>query len=103
MPQDLSSGVDNVDVGSSGNVRSEWVREPMLAVFDWSWRSALEHQMAGCLTVTPRLLGGLRLQRSCDAFSDIAPDERLAEHIHDPYSLRSFVQLRTTVAACEDD
>ena len=39
------------------------------------------------------------VQRTCDRFSDIAAYERFAEHLHHPGGLRSFAQLRATVAA----
>ncbi len=39
------------------------------------------------------------VQRTRDRFSDIAAYERFAEHLHHPGGLRSFAQLRATVAA----
>jgi hypothetical protein len=42
-----------------------------------------------------------RLQCTRDRYSDIAADERFAEHIDHPCGLRALAQLRTTVAAHE--
>ena len=43
------------------------------------------------------------VQCTCDRFSDIAADERFAEHLDDPGGLRQFAQLRATVAAHQND
>ena len=44
-----------------------------------------------------------RLQRTRDRFSDVAADERFAQHVGDPCGLRAFAQLRIAVAAHEYD
>jgi hypothetical protein len=71
------------------------------------WSACLSRPRRGHLH---RLIGGLtpfrlvaRLQRTRDRSSDIAADERFAEHVDDPCGLRAFAQWRTTVAAHEDD
>ena len=43
------------------------------------------------------------VQCTCERFSDIAAEERLAEHFDDPGGLRQFAQLRATVAAHKYD
>jgi len=51
----------------------------------------------------PRMNLVARLQCTRDRFSDIAADEGFTEDIDDPCGLRSFAQLRPTIAAHEYD
>ena len=44
-----------------------------------------------------------RVQRPRDRFGDIAAHERFAQHLDDPGGLGAFAQLRTAVAAHEND
>jgi hypothetical protein len=46
---------------------------------------------------------GAAVQRPRDRFGDIAAHERFAQHLDDPGGLGAFAQLRTAVAAHEND
>jgi hypothetical protein len=43
------------------------------------------------------------VQRTRNRFSNIAADERFAEHVDNPRGLRAFAQLRSAVATHEND